>query len=135
MLLWHLNWRRDLSSRWRGSFRSIPEGPYAVETTDDDDPEDGDEGPIPLEQFRYGSPEANGATHSLSNGEPFPVGMAELSSRRRGMFFGGACALLVAAAWILFIVTAWLRLRSKSERGSGANSRGWIGLYFEFSVI
>ena len=33
------------------------------------------------------------------------------------MFFGGVFALLIAAAWILFLVTAWLRLRSKSERG------------------
>jgi hypothetical protein len=103
-----------LSTRRRGSLHSTSGGPYTFETTDGDDDGDGDEGSIPLEQFRSGSPDADGA---LSNEETIPVGTAELSSRRRGMFFGGVCALLVAAAWILFLVTAWLRLRSKSERG------------------
>lgn len=123
LLLWHLNRRRDVSTRWRGSRHSIPRRSYAVETTDDDDPADRDESYIPLEQFQ---PEGNDATHSLSSRETIPIGTAESSSRRRGMFFGGACALLVAAAWILFIITAWLRLRSKSERGSGGSSREWI---------
>ncbi|KAF8271368.1 major facilitator superfamily domain-containing protein [Lactarius quietus] len=117
LLLWHLKRRRDLSTRRRGFLRSLSRGPDAVETTDGDVNAYEDEGPIPLEQFRSGSPEADGATRSLSSEEPIPVGTAELSSRRRGMFFGGVCALLVAAAWILFLVTAWLRLRSKSERG------------------
>ncbi|KAI9445172.1 major facilitator superfamily domain-containing protein, partial [Lactarius indigo] len=114
LLLWHLNRRRDLSTR--GSLRSIPGGPYTVKRTNDSDYAEGDES-ILLEQFSSESSEANGTTHSLSNGSPISVGMAELSSRKRGVFFGGACALLVAAAWILFLVTAWLRLRSKSERG------------------
>ena len=116
LLLWYLNRRRDLSTR-RRSIPSISGGPYNVETIGGDDDTDGDEGPIPLEQFRSGSPEANGATHSLSSEDTIPVGPAELSSRRRGILFGGVCALLVAAAWILFLVTAWFRLRSKSERG------------------
>lgn len=107
-----------MSARRRGSLRSTSGGPYTFETIGGDDDVDRDEaydGPIPLEQFRSGSPDDNGASHS--NEETIVVGAAELSSRRRGMFFGGVCALLVAAAWILFLVTAWLRLRSKSERG------------------
>ena len=117
LLLWRLNRRRELSTRRWGSLSSTSRGSYAVETTNGGDDADGDEDPIPLEQFRSGSPEGHGATHSLSSEEPIPVGTPELSSRRRGMFFGGVFALLIAAAWILFLVTAWLRLRSKSERG------------------
>ena len=106
-----------MSTRQWGYLGSISGGPHTVERIGGDDDADGGEGPIPLEQFRSGSPEINGAAHSLSSEETIPVGPAELSSRRRGMFFGGVCALLVAAAWILFLVTAWFRLRSKSERG------------------
>ncbi|KAH9022995.1 MFS general substrate transporter [Lactarius pseudohatsudake] len=134
LLLWHLNRRRNLSTR--GPLRSIPGGPHVVKTTDDDDDTEGDES-ILLEQFRSESLAANDTTHSLSSEGLIPVRMAELSSRKRGVFFGGACALLVAAAWILFLITAWLRLRSKSERGSGASSRGWIMhvYYFVSRVI
>lgn len=109
-----------MSTRRRGSLRSTSGGPYAFETIGGDDDVDRDGVPIPLEQFRSGSPDdslSNEESNEASNEETIPVGAAELSSRRRGMFFGGICALLVAAAWIIFLVTAWLRLRSKSERG------------------
>ena len=38
-------------------------------------------------------------------------------SSRKGWLFMGMCAVLIATAWVLFLVTAWLRLRSKEERG------------------
>jgi len=37
---------------------------------------------------------------------------------RRGELFAGLSAGLVVFAWVLFLVTAWLRLRSKAERGA-----------------
>jgi hypothetical protein len=39
---------------------------------------------------------------------------------RRGEFFACLSAALVVFAWVLFLVTAWLRLRSKVERGGAA---------------
>ena len=39
---------------------------------------------------------------------------------RRGELFAGLCVVLVVFAWVLFLVTAWLRLRSKAERGGAA---------------
>ncbi|KAH9898415.1 MFS general substrate transporter [Cubamyces lactineus] len=38
---------------------------------------------------------------------------------RRGEIFAVLCGILVAFAWILFLGTAWLKLRSKEERGGG----------------
>jgi hypothetical protein len=35
---------------------------------------------------------------------------------KRGELFAGLSAALVVFAWVLFLVTAWLRLRSKAER-------------------
>jgi len=35
----------------------------------------------------------------------------------RGELFTGLSAALVVFAWVLFLVTAWLKLRSKAERG------------------
>jgi hypothetical protein len=37
---------------------------------------------------------------------------------KRGKLFARMCALLIGFAWILFLGTAWLRLRSKKERGN-----------------
>jgi hypothetical protein len=39
---------------------------------------------------------------------------------RRGEFFACVSATLVVFAWVLFLVTAWLKLRSKVERGGAA---------------
>jgi len=39
---------------------------------------------------------------------------------RRGELFAVLSAALIVFAWVLFMVTAWLRLRSKAERGGGA---------------
>ncbi len=128
LLLWYLTRQRDLSARQWGSLRHIPGEAYTVKATDNDDDDlNGAEDTILLEELRSGSPDANGAALSpstgMGNSEPFRAGTAESSTRKRGLYFGVACALLIAAAWILFIVTAWLRLRSKSERVSGASSR------------
>lgn len=35
---------------------------------------------------------------------------------KRGEFFAGLSAALIVFAWALFLITAWLRLRSKAER-------------------
>jgi hypothetical protein len=43
---------------------------------------------------------------------------------RRGELFAGLSAALVVFAWMLFLVTAWLKLRSKAERG-GSTSRAF----------
>jgi len=40
-----------------------------------------------------------------------------LSEKRRGRLYAWLSALLICAAWVLFLGTAWLRLRSKEERG------------------
>ncbi len=133
LLLWHLSRQRDLSTcRWESHHSTLGE-PYRVKTTDggDDDDAYGNEDPIPLEQFRFESPETDSAAHSPSSREPISVGTdelsKELSSNKRGMLFGVACAVLVAAAWILFFITAWLRMRPKSERGSDVrNSIAYI---------
>ncbi|EGO01228.1 hypothetical protein SERLA73DRAFT_167350 [Serpula lacrymans var. lacrymans S7.3] len=46
---------------------------------------------------------------------------------KRGRFFAKACAGLVSFAWVLFLVTAWLRLRSKEERGLHEDGvRRWV---------
>lgn len=39
------------------------------------------------------------------------------SEKRRGYFFAWLSALLICTAWVIFLHTAWLRLRSKEERG------------------
>jgi hypothetical protein len=39
---------------------------------------------------------------------------------RRGEFFTCVSVTLVVFAWVLFLVTAWLRLRSKVEQGGAA---------------
>jgi hypothetical protein len=41
---------------------------------------------------------------------------------RRGELFAGLSAMLVVFAWVLFLVTAWVRLRSKAERGGTATT-------------
>ncbi|EMD42034.1 hypothetical protein CERSUDRAFT_110574 [Gelatoporia subvermispora B] len=37
---------------------------------------------------------------------------------RRGEIFAALCGSLILFAWVLFIATAWLRLRSKEDRGT-----------------
>jgi hypothetical protein len=39
------------------------------------------------------------------------------SEKRRGHLYAGLSAFLIFAAWVLFLGTAWLRLRSTKERG------------------
>jgi len=39
---------------------------------------------------------------------------------RRGELFAVLSAALIVFAWVLFLVTAWSRLRSKAERGGAA---------------
>jgi len=40
----------------------------------------------------------------------------EAKQVRRGVLFAGLSATLIVFAWVLFLATAWVRLRSKSER-------------------
>lgn len=40
---------------------------------------------------------------------------------RRGEFFALLSTLAIALAWVLFMGTAWYRLRSKEERGGGSH--------------
>lgn len=40
---------------------------------------------------------------------------------RRGELFSVMCGVLIAFTWVLFMVTAWLKLRSKEERGGGGS--------------
>lgn len=40
------------------------------------------------------------------------------SEKRRGRLYAWLSALLICTAWVLFLGTAWLRLRSKEERGT-----------------
>lgn len=41
---------------------------------------------------------------------------------KSGELFAGLCVALIAFAWALFLGTAWLRLRSKAERGTVGQS-------------
>ncbi|KAI0307827.1 major facilitator superfamily domain-containing protein [Multifurca ochricompacta] len=124
LLLWHLIRQRDGRTRWwQGpqSLHSIPDALHATKMIEDDD--DG-EGPLLLEQLQSGSSVSNNATLSPSDTEPLhnpnnfgiPLPVGKLSIRKKGIFFGGLCIILVVIAWALFLITAWLRLRSKSER-------------------
>ncbi|KAF8843939.1 MFS general substrate transporter [Paxillus ammoniavirescens] len=45
------------------------------------------------------------------------------SEKRRGRIYACLSALLICTAWVLFLSIAWLRLRSKEERG--VEPRGW----------
>ncbi|KAI0361645.1 MFS general substrate transporter [Trametes cingulata] len=45
---------------------------------------------------------------------------------RRGELFAVLCGVLIAFAWVLFMGTAWLKLRSKEERG-GSGSGNYTG--------
>ncbi|KIM85235.1 hypothetical protein PILCRDRAFT_817238 [Piloderma croceum F 1598] len=48
---------------------------------------------------------------------PIPPGDPPKTKQvKRGELFAGLSAALVVFAWVLFLVTAWLRLRSKAER-------------------
>jgi hypothetical protein len=40
---------------------------------------------------------------------------------KRGEIFAGLCCLFIALTWALFLGTAWLRLRSKQERGGSGS--------------
>jgi hypothetical protein len=51
---------------------------------------------------------------------PIPPGDRPKTNQvKRGELFAGLSAALVLFAWVLFLVTAWLRLRSKAEREAG----------------
>lgn len=43
-------------------------------------------------------------------------GVGDHSEIRRGRIFVCLCAMLVGSAWVLFLSTAWLRLRSREQR-------------------
>lgn len=43
-------------------------------------------------------------------------GLQKTKQVKRGEFFAGLCAVFIVFAWALFLVTAWLRLRSKKDR-------------------
>ncbi|TFK57279.1 MFS general substrate transporter [Heliocybe sulcata] len=66
--------------------------------------------------------EARGSNDTTS--PPPAVVVTSKSEVRRGELAATASAVLVLFAWVLFMVTAWLRLRSKQERGgaSGGSS-------------
>ncbi|KAJ8596902.1 MFS general substrate transporter [Rhizopogon salebrosus TDB-379] len=57
----------------------------------------------------------SGASYSPSSCPPKGVG--EHSEIRRGRIFMCLCAVLICCAWVLFLSTAWSRLRSREERG------------------
>ncbi|KAH7883611.1 major facilitator superfamily domain-containing protein [Phlebopus sp. FC_14] len=44
-------------------------------------------------------------------------GVCRRSEMRRGRIFAFLCAVLICSAWVLFLTIAWLRLRSKEDRG------------------
>lgn len=53
-----------------------------------------------------------------------PVKVQVLRTRtevRRGELFSVMCGVLIGFTWVLFMVTAWLKLRSKEERGGGGS--------------
>ena len=50
------------------------------------------------------------------------------SEVRRGEIFAVLSGLLIASAWALFMGTAWMRLRSKSERGHGESGNSTMFL-------
>jgi len=45
-------------------------------------------------------------------------GVGGHSEIRRGRIFVCLCAMLVCSAWVLFLSTAWLKLRSREQRGT-----------------
>jgi hypothetical protein len=54
---------------------------------------------------------------------PIPPGDPPKTNQvKRGELFAGLSAALVLFAWVLFLVTAWLRLRSKAEREAGTTA-------------
>lgn len=55
-----------------------------------------------------------------SNGQHSPPTdeLHETKRVKRGEFFAGLCAVFIVFAWVLFLVTAWLRLRSKKDRNN-----------------
>jgi len=46
-----------------------------------------------------------------------PHNVRRSSEKRRGLIYTWLSALLICTAWVLFLGTAWLRLRSSEERG------------------
>ncbi|EPQ60798.1 MFS general substrate transporter [Gloeophyllum trabeum ATCC 11539] len=59
-----------------------------------------------------------------TDGPPAAVIVTSKSEIRRGEISAAASAALVVFAWVLFMVTAWLRLRSKQDRGGAAGGSG-----------
>ncbi|KAI0274664.1 major facilitator superfamily domain-containing protein [Gloeopeniophorella convolvens] len=123
MLLWHLNRRQNELERRRR--KSVDSASNTAKVTDLEEG-DSEEEPLLLEQPQSVSYAAGGATLSPHSRDSPPfthhatgafASAVQQSSRKRGKVFGGMCLLLIIAAWVLFLVTAWLRLRSKSERG------------------
>lgn len=53
---------------------------------------------------------------------PSPRVLGLKRTRRRGEIWAMVYGSLIVFAWVLFMVTAWLRLRSRDERGGGASS-------------
>jgi len=43
--------------------------------------------------------------------------VGKIGQVRRGEIFVRMCGVLIIFAWVLFLVTAWLKLRSKKDRG------------------
>ena len=57
---------------------------------------------------------------SIEPDRSFQIHPPKTKEIRRGELFTGLSAMLVVFAWVLFLVTAWLKLRSKAERGRTA---------------
>lgn len=64
-------------------------------------------------------PSASSPDQRLSLLIPNFVASRSRKSKRiqAGHVYAGLCLMLIVFAWVLFLVTAWLRLRSKAERG------------------
>ena len=60
-------------------------------------------------------------TETSPNGT-FPTIRVSSAEIRRGRIFAYLSTVLVIFAWALFMGTAWMRLRSKSERGDSINA-------------
>ncbi|KAI8995613.1 MFS general substrate transporter [Trametes punicea] len=84
---------------------------------------------IPLLHGRSPSSTARGSRYlveAIVETEPSepPVKVKILRTKaevRRGEIFAVLCVVLIAFTWILFMGTAWLKLRSKEERGSAGS--------------
>ncbi|KAI0067687.1 MFS general substrate transporter [Artomyces pyxidatus] len=128
--LWFLDRRqKELTLRRRSSLlqRHISEEqPPTIKAYEDDSEEHSDQEPLHLARRRSiespvdCTPPIVASSDPLLSSSPDNITRPKRVSRRsrRGRVFTAILFSLVIAAWLLFLVTAWVRLRSKAERGS-----------------